>query len=825
LKKEAAMMKGAVVLFLALATALPIASQTPAGTKIPPDVVAWADADRNWILQPDEVDRLVQAVLGLLAEPHPVTNPLDAFLDANGDHRIGLDEIDRAWMEVVLPRLQSLPQVDPEAMKLVDANDDGRIDDAEALRVVEFLAHDPAALQPHAVVSPVDARVDANRDGRVNTDEIAGFRRVLVRAVVLLLERETRSGLGLDRRTFLDELADANGDGSVDPEEQRQREVAMGGPHAVNTPFDRRLDADGNGRVEQGEIDRAFETQRQQDEERMAAERKELGATAAQPSVGETPAVEAPKAAAATGTTAAAPVASTATTAPATTAAASTGVTLEQVAIDEIFPVFRSYYDDHPIGTASLKNGTAAALENVKVEIELKDYMSAKKPCTAPTTIAAGASGKVELTAVFNDSVLKITEGTKALATVTVTYTAGGKTESKDFVQTVRFLGLNAMTWDDDDRAAAFVTARDPLVLQFRSAVVTNVDKAVTAIDKNLRTAMALHHALVKYGLKYWTDPKSAYETISKTKSTVDYLQFPAQTIQLKTGDCDDLAILTCALLESASVDSAFVTVPGHIFVAFALAMKPEEAKKTFVKPDDLIFKNDKAWVPWEITALSGGFLKAWEAGAKEWRASETKGEAAFHPFQAAKTRYEPVAYSTAQAAITLPAEADWTKTYVEEVKTFINQQIATQVQKLQADIKSNPAKPEYVNRLGVLYARYGLVTEAEKEFLKLDKQDYVPALVNLGNLAFLKPDMKTALAYYTRATKKEPTNAKALLGAARASHEQENYGAAQEAYTALKKVDPTLASQYAYLELKGTEADQAAKAGNVVDTVEWEEK
>jgi hypothetical protein len=823
-----------IVLLIAIASAPPIASQEPAGMPVPPEVVAWADGNRDWILQPDEVDRLVQAILAFLTEPHPVGNPFDSFLDANGDHRIGLDEIDRTWMELILPRLQRLLPADPGAVKLVDANDDGRIDEAEAMRAVDFLAHDQAALLPHVAVSPVDARVDVNRDGWVGTDEIAGFRGMLVRGVVLILEQEIRSGLGLGRLAFLDELADVNGDGAVDPEEQRQREAAMGGPHTVKTPFDRRLDANGNGKVEQGEIDRAVETQRQQDAEAMAADRKALGAAAAQPAA-EKPAVTAPQAAAtttaaaaATGTTAAAATTTAtapATSATATTTAAATGVTLEQVSIDEIFPVFRSYYDDHPIGTASLKNGTTAAIENVKVEIELKGYMDAKKPCTAPTTLAAGASGQVSLTAVFNDNVLKITEGTKALATVSVTYTTGGQTTTKDFVQTVQFLRLNAMTWDDDDRAAAFVTANDPVVQQFRSAVVTNVDKAVTAVDLKLRTAMALHQTLVKYGMKYWTDPNAAYATVTKTKAAVDSLQFPVQTIQLKTGDCDDLAILACALLESAAVESAFLTVPGHIFVAFALAMKPEDAKKTFVKPDDLIFKNDKAWVPWEITALSGGFLKAWETGAKEWRASDAKGEAGFHPVRDAWKKYKPVAYAVTQAAVTLPAEADWTKAYTEEVKTFINQQIATQVQKLQGEIKSNPSKPEYVNRLGVLYARYGLAAEAEKEFLKLDKQAYVPALVNLGNLAFLDPDMKAALAYYGRACAKEATNAKALLGLARANHELENYGSVQEAYAKLKKVDPALAAQYAYLDLQGTEADQAAKAGNVVDKVEWEEK
>jgi tetratricopeptide (TPR) repeat protein len=820
--KETAMTMRAFVVLLLFTTAVPAISQSPESVRVTAGFQAWADGNRDGILQPREIEELVMAALRFFAEPHPAKGEFDTFLDVNHDRKIGLDEIDRAWMEIVLPSLVRLVPGNPETARLVDVNGDGRIDDGEAIGVIEYLAHDRASLQPHKAVSRLDERVDANRNGRVEADEIAGFRERIVGAAMLpALEPAPREAGEIRTMEFLDELADVNGDGNLDPEELRQREAGMRGPHPAETPFDQRLDENGNGRVEQAEIERAIATQEQQAAERMAAAEPAPGQTTAEPPVAEQPVSAAAAATPATTTATTAAAAPTATT----TTAASTGVTLEQVSIDEIFPVFRSYYDDHPIGTAALKNGGATAIENVKVELELKGYMDAKKPCTAPTTIAAGASGKVDLTAVFNDNVLKITEGTKALATVSVSWTVGGQASTKDFVQTVQFLKLNAMTWDDDDRAAAFVTANDPVVQQFRSAVVTNVDKAVTAVDLKLRTAMALHQTLVKYGLKYWTDPNAAYATVTKTKSAVDSLQFPVQTIQLKTGDCDDLAILACALLESAAVESAFVTVPGHIFVAFALAMKPDEAKKTFAKPDDLIFKNDKAWVPWEITALSGGFLKAWETGAKEWRASDAKGEAGFHPVQAAWKKYKPVAYPGTQAAVTLSSEAEWTKAYTEEVKTFINQQIATQVQKLQGEIKTNPSKPEYVNRLGVLYARYGLATEAEKEFLKLDTQDYVPALVNLGNLAFLKPDMKTALAYYNRAYKKEPANAKALLGAARANHEQENYGAAREAYTALKKVDATLASQYAYLDLQGTEADQAAKAGNVVDTVEWEEK
>jgi hypothetical protein len=136
--------------------------------------------------------------------------------------------------------------------------------------------------------------------------------------------------------------------------------------------------------------------------------------------------------------------------------------------------------------------------------------------------------------------------------------------------------------------------------------------------------------------MKYWADPKSSYETVTKdaTKATaVDYLQFPEQTLTLKTGDCDDLSILESALLEAASVPTAFVTVPGHIYIAFQLKMSAAEAKKSFLKPDDLIFKYDAAWVPLEVTAIKDGFLKAWETGAKEWRESDTRGQAGFWRF------------------------------------------------------------------------------------------------------------------------------------------------------------------------------------------------
>jgi len=111
------------------------------------------------------------------------------------------------------------------------------------------------------------------------------------------------------------------------------------------------------------------------------------------------------------------------------------------------------------------------------------------------------------------------------------------------------------MTWDDDKRAAAFVSTKDPAVLKFSKNVTSYVkDKASKAINKNFLTALALFESLKLYGMSYAVDPTSPFTERSKSKTAVDYLQFPPQTLNYKAGDCDDLSILYAALLESLGV-------------------------------------------------------------------------------------------------------------------------------------------------------------------------------------------------------------------------------------------------------------------------------
>jgi len=380
------------------------------------------------------------------------------------------------------------------------------------------------------------------------------------------------------------------------------------------------------------------------------------------------------------------------------------------------------------------------------------------------------------------------------------------------------------MTWEDDRRAAAFVTAKDPTVLKFSKNITSMLKgKASNALNAKLLTAIGMHEALSQYGLNYVVDPTTPYSETSKNKQAVDFLQFPQQTLEYKAGDCDDLSILYCALLESVGVETAFITIPGHIYMAFSLDMNPEEARKAFLHPDDLIFNQEKGWIPIEVTQREGGFLKAWDSGAKEWRENKKKGQATFYPIHDCWKTYESVGFSGVVVPITLPPDDRVVKSYVAEVTRFIDGEIYAQVAALQGEIQKAKDPSNAINKLGVLYAQHGLNDRAEREFARLVDKEYVPALVNMGNILSTRNDFKGALAYYERARKKEPNNPRVLLCVARANHELENYGQVREAYDALKILDPDLAARFAYLDLRGEEASRAADLSQAKSVVIWE--
>jgi tetratricopeptide (TPR) repeat protein len=496
-------------------------------------------------------------------------------------------------------------------------------------------------------------------------------------------------------------------------------------------------------------------------------------------------------------------------------------IEVKSVTFDDIYPVFRTYYADHPLGKLVLHNTFGTTVSGLKVSFQIKEFMTEPTDCHAPPELQPGESKDIGLYGLFLPAILETTEKTKAQAAISVDYVLNGQSMHQNLVEVVPILDRNATTWADDRRAAAFVTTKDPAVLTFSKNVISMVKgKSNAAVNQNLITAMALFETLQLYGLTYSSDP---VPTFTSNRQVADYIQFPRQTLLYKGGKCSDFSVLYSALLESAGIETGFITIPGHIFVAFSTGMSPDASRKSFSHPDELIVRSDKSWVPVEVTE-SAGFLKAWQDGAREWRENLSKQLAAFYPLHDSWQIYEPVGLSGSDVALSLPQTDAVVGRLQDDANRFVDQEISPRVAALQKEIGTGGDARIPTNSLGVLYAKYGEYDRARKEFEKLlAREEYVPALLNMGNLFYLEDQKEKALEYYGRASAKDPDNPNVLLAEAIVNHDLENYYQVRKVYEKLTAEAPDIAEKYSYLGLKGEEATRAAEISGV-ESVTWAE-
>jgi hypothetical protein len=502
------------------------------------------------------------------------------------------------------------------------------------------------------------------------------------------------------------------------------------------------------------------------------------------------------------------------------------GLTLGTIKLSGVFPVFYKYYNLNPLGSAILRNEGEETARDIKVSFLVKQYMENAQAAKTPPELGPGQEAKIDVYGLFRSSILEVSEPTIVSVNVTVEYTLAGRARKQEYTETLRINNRNAMNWADDRRAAAFITVRDPTVMKFAKNVTAMLSgKVSSALNSKLLAAMGVHEALKLYGLQYVIDPTTPFLEYSQNKESVDFLQFPQQTLEFKAGDCDDLTILYSALLESLGVETALVTTPGHIFVAISLEMTPEDARRQFTRPESLIFQGGKSWLPIEVTERKGDFLAAWDAGAREWRESSQAGQAGLFPVHEAWAAYEAVGFSSTVTQIPIPAEDQLARAYSAVVSRFVDREISVRAVALtdQAKKAADPARA--TNKLGVLYSQYGLLDRAEKEFAKLASREYVPALLNLGNISYTRGDLKAALAFYKRAQKKEAGSAVAFLGVARVQMELENFDEARAAYARVQELDAGLASKFSYLGQEGEGATRAAQAGKEKEAMVWSEE
>jgi transglutaminase-like putative cysteine protease len=464
----------------------------------------------------------------------------------------------------------------------------------------------------------------------------------------------------------------------------------------------------------------------------------------------------------------------------------------------------------------------------VRASLFVKEIMSEAKPSVVIEQLRRGGEQSIDLNALFNTEVLAVTAQKQLAGTLTVTYTYFGTELTSTLPVTLSIQPRNAMTWEKTAQAASFVTKNDDRVRNFAAPYAADArDKTSLMINWRFRVALALFEAMRQHGMGYVADASTPYVKLSEQSTAVDLLRFPVETLVSKAGDCDDLSILYAALLESVSVESAFVTTPGHIFVAFNLGIDKRTATDIFSNLDDLVFRDDgSTWMPVEVTLVREGFLRAWKTGAQEWSRAVAEGKAEFVTMNYAWNEAGFPDVDTGkvlQGSVSSPDAARVYQATSLSLSQVATAEIKTRSDELTALLKKTPNDPKLLNRLGVLYARFGLLKEARTQFELVTKTSKdVPAstLINLGNLSYLEGKYQVAFDYYSQALQKSGDSVIAILGKARAAYELRKDDEVRKAYDMLLKAAPDTAKEYAYLNSDATGTGRAAAATQEVN--EW---
>ncbi len=368
------------------------------------------------------------------------------------------------------------------------------------------------------------------------------------------------------------------------------------------------------------------------------------------------------------------------------------------------------------------------------------------------------------------------------------------------------------------EKLSQFLMPEEPTLLtlshQINSIIGPNMSRVV---DRNLQSAIGCHEAIQLLGI-------ACISAGTESGTAVDSVKSPLQTFRDRSGDCRDISILNCSLLQSLQVETAFITIPGHVFMAFALASSEEAARRTFNHTDELIFRDGKAWVPLDVMESEGSFLAEWQAGATEWRKAGKKKH--FYPVRGVENTQPAVGSPGSSNSPLLLDQPQVVSSFQRELARLATREIHDREAALLAAVGQSNGSPQALNALGVLYARWDVLGKAEAQFqAAVKRNEYAPALVNLGNLRLLGGFPEEAVGFYQRAAAAAPHDPAVLLGLARTNHELQNWELARQEYDELQTRSPQLAAQFSYLGMQEEAAAWEAKSSEVRDMMVWGEE
>ena len=490
--------------------------------------------------------------------------------------------------------------------------------------------------------------------------------------------------------------------------------------------------------------------------------------------------------------------------------------------LSSVFAAMQSYYINNPIATATLANKEKTVIKNMEVYFYQAGLMDAPTPCITIDSVGSGKSIDVPLYAFFNNSVFNTEGVTPFTGEIIVQYEYRNRAVEQRFSISYDLHDKTALTWDNAEKVAAFITPADSALRNYSSFIRQAVkDDTVLSFNKPLQSAIQIYNGLDILGCLYQSDPSSPFTVVQGNTQVIDSVSLPRDTLKRITGDCDDLTVLYCSLLETLGIETAYITVPGHIYAAFNT--KVSSSKYMTLNPDRnmTINLNGELWIPVEITLIGvQNFPTAWRKGASEWNALNDNVESrAFYLTHKAQETFRPVGLKETDLGLQYGNTSSIAAGFRRDFKDI--QQILLSSYEDKAE--SRGKKQDY-NQLGVRYSMFERYDDARKAFSKAVSMDrnYLPAQVNQANLEYMQGNNKKALETYQSAVENlneqgkgsSQLAGKLMLNIARTYYDSEKYDEARDVFAKAEVIVPQESLKYAYLSSSDDTGVRASGVG-----------
>ncbi|MBN1350576.1 transglutaminase domain-containing protein [candidate division KSB1 bacterium] len=290
----------------------------------------------------------------------------------------------------------------------------------------------------------------------------------------------------------------------------------------------------------------------------------------------------------------------------------------------DIYPAFYKHYADFPVGWVTLKNTTRKLIE-ARVAIQNYEYMT-HATYTDFVEIAPRSAKTIPVTALFNENITRV----RAAKPATIDFIIETRTiDQFRFTKSTKCVIHSRNGWNGDvSKLKFFVTPTELTIMDLtRSFLKTDSVSAQTDTlnePENLVRARKIFERIKKQGIRYEPDPNMPYYKN-------DYVQYPNETLERKTGDCDDLAVLYASMLESVGIRTAFIDVrnyesrtSAHVYVMFDSGILSAEGWRISSNEKKYIIRTQSSdestlWIPVETTLLTKNFQNAWNAAALDY--------------------------------------------------------------------------------------------------------------------------------------------------------------------------------------------------------------